>query len=144
MTVRPYRDQDRAQILAFLRDPRAIDSPGHHVHVVEEEGRIVGVSVGVTPPDKDNEAILGTILLEDPTRMDLLHKLMLTKVEHAVELGYEHGSTITRRRNLVELGEKVYGVKPEPSGWHPVTGDPVEWTFRAHLPTFLAQLRRMG
>ena len=92
-------------MLAFLRDTRALDSPGQHVHVAEEEGRIVAVSVGFTP--QGEEASLGTILLEDPDRMDVFHKLMLAKVEHAVELGHERGSTTTRRRNLVEWGEKL-------------------------------------
>ncbi len=141
MTVRPFRGQDRDQVVAFGLDARALNSASHHIHVVEEAGSIVAVAVGVTGA-KDN-AELGEILLKDSRRMDLFHALMLTKVEHAVELGFEHGSTRTRRRELAELGERVYGVTPEPSGWDPTTGAPVEWTFRAHLPTFLAKLRAM-
>ena len=141
MAVRPFRASDRAQALALVREPAAIDSPGQHTHVIEEEGSIVAVSIGITPDGE--EAMLGTILLKDRSRMDLLHELLMAKVEHAIELGYEYGSTRIRRRDLVERSERVYGLTAEPVGRDPRSGRTVEWRFRVHLPTFLEQLRKL-
>ena len=69
---------------------------------------------------------------------------LVAKVEHAIELGYEYGSTSIRRRELVEWGERMYGLSATPVGRDPRSGRTVEWRFRVHLPTFLEQLRKLA
>ncbi len=141
MTVRPAQPDDRARVLDLLGDSRAIDSPGQEVHVVEEGGRVVGASVGIAPNGPDG--ILGAIMLEQPGRTDLFHELLLANVERAVELGYQHGYARVRRRSIVRRVERTYDLQAKPFGRNPRTGEPIGWTFRVHLPTFLEQLRGM-
>jgi hypothetical protein len=142
MTVRPIRPDDRARALALLGDARAIDSPGSHVQVVEEDGRVVGAGVGIAP--RGSEGILGAIITEDPRRMDLFHQLLTALVERAIEHGYQFGRATVRRRSLVRRVEQAYGLTAEPFGRDPRTREPTSWTFRVDLPTFLEQLRSMG
>lgn len=152
VSARRMEEGDRAGVVSdFLGgDDRPLRSSASSVHVVEEDGVIEGVAVGFRPTDTSSPAHWGDIQLRDPSRMDHFVKLLLAKVQDAVDAGFREGFTRTRRRNLIPIGEEYFGVRAVPIGFEPVTvggveREPaaVEWEFRTELIPFLERLKEL-
>lgn len=137
---------DRDAVLSndFLKgDERAIDQPQASVHVVEEDGTIVGVALGLRPSSTDMPANWGNILLRYPDNMSHWVKLMLVKVQDAVNDGWTEGFTQAKDPRLLPIGEDYFGVEATEIGWNPSTHEAVEWEFRTDLVSFLETLKRL-
>ena len=141
--IRRFREEDRGAVSALLGDERAIDSPDHRLHVAEESGRVIGLALG-RAPDSGTEAQLGSIVLEEPTRWDLFHRLLRALVEHAVGLGFTAGGAETGSRRMVRHLRQTFGLEPAVSARHPVSGVAMEWSYRVDLRAFLEQLERVS
>ena len=139
--ARRYRPADRAGVLARIGDARPLADPANRDHVCHQAGRLVGVSITIIPQGGDVD--LAVMLAGRRPRIDVLHVLLLALVEDCVAEGHQDGYSRVRPRSLALALQRRYGVVPEPSGWHPVSGQPEEWTLRVHLPSFLVQLRAM-
>jgi hypothetical protein len=140
MIIRPYEPPDREEVLTFLHDHRAIDSPGHYIRVAKEDGEVVGVALGIVPGSGE-EAFLGPVLLKDARRWDLLYALMADILQQAIDLGFEIGGSDTKSVRMTRHLKDTFGLVGEPSAWNPKTGKPMEWHYRVNLREFLAQLK---
>lgn len=150
LVARRMRPADRSAILGdvfFRVDERTLDQSQASTHVLEEDGDIVGVAVGLRPSSTDSPANWGDILLKEPDNMAHWVKLMLVKVQDAVADGWTEGFTTTRRRNLLDIGESYFGIQAIEVGWIPSEGEEervaVEWEFRTDLVSFLDKLRQL-
>lgn len=140
--IRPFREEDRAQALAFLEDARAIDSPGHRVHVAEgEAGAVKGVALWVKP-DAGEEGYLGLVAVGAPGRWDLFYRLVAAAAQDALDQGFRRGFFVVPNKGLLARIQRDFDVEPQPSGRDPVTGEPAQWRIHVDLEDALRQLER--
>ena len=142
MAIRPFRDQDRAEVLTLVGDPRTIDSPGHHLHVAEDEGAIVGAVVWLQP-DAGDEAYLGSVTVNVPDRWDLFYSLVRQTALDAQQRGFTKAVFTVHDPRLLRRLERDFIIDPQPSGWNPVTHEPVQWRVAVDLADALRQLERV-
>ncbi len=143
MPIRPYRPADRAQVREFLGDERAIDSPSHHIFVLDEPDA-KGVVLWVKP-DAGEEAYLGPVLLSKGTRRDF-YRLAAATCQDALAHGFKKAYFTIHDAQLLALLKRSFRVDPVPSGWAPVTlagtgGEPVQWDIHVDLEDAWAQLQ---
>lgn len=141
MTVRPFRDEDRRQVLALLGDARAIDSASSRLHVALEGG-VEGVSLWIRPAAGDTP-LLGAVTLKDPDRFDLLYQLAAAACQDAIASGFTRGHFEVQQPALLRRLRRDFTIDPQPSGWHPVTGQPVQWDVEVDLQDALQQLQSL-
>lgn len=151
IVTRRMSPADRAEVVAdfFHGDDKPLSQPQGSTHIIEEDGVIVGVAFGLRPSDTSMPANWGNIILKEPDNMTHWVKLMLAKVQDAVDDGFTEGFTRTRRANLIPIGESYFGVQAVEVGWEPRLATDVtprvavEWEFRTNLTTFLETLKRL-
>ncbi len=139
MTVRPFREQDREGALAFLVDARAIDSPGHHLHVIEQDAALQGVSLWfATSPAEGRLAAVHTA--EDQPRRTF-YQLAAAACRDAIATGLTEGAFEVRNPALLRSLQRDFAIDPRPSAWDPVTREPIQWTIKVNLRDALRQLQ---
>ena len=138
MTIRPFRNQDRAPVLTFLGDARVIDSPSHRLHVAEEGGTIVGAAVW-TQPDSGEEALLGTVFAPRE-RWDLFYGMVKAAAEDALAHGFKRARFTLLDRRLLDKLRRDFSIAPVVVGRDPRTGTAMSWEVLVDLPDALRQL----
>lgn len=145
VSIRKLRRADKVDATIAALGKETLDSDAN-VLVHEDGGQILGAAVGLAPGG--DTAILGQIVTKRALRAasarTVFHELLTAHVKEAIELGYKYGEARIPEKfaSIIKVVEQRYGVTPEPSGWEPNTGKPVEWTYRVNLLDFAAVLER--
>ncbi len=152
MTIRPFREEDRDRVLALLGERWAIDSPSHHLQVLEASTGSTGLEAGVAgvalwvEPDAGEEAYLGLVAVTAgpaPGDWRPFYRLVAGCAREAVDRGFGRGYFSVHDRGLLGRIQRDFDVRPEPSGWDPATREPVQWEVHVDLQDALRQLERV-
>lgn len=136
MTVRPYEPRDRDLALALLKDPRAVDSPGHRIVVAEgTEGLALWLK-----PDAGEEGELASVLTPTGDRR-LFYELAAAACRDAIDHGLTRGSFTIHDEQLLHRLQRDFRIDPTPSGWEPNTEHAVQWDVHVDLRDALQQLK---
>ncbi len=90
LTVRRWRDEDRAAVEAALKrsyDLRGVKSKGAHTFVAEEGGKVVGISTGRSPAGE--YCLLDDVRSLARGRLDVIWALVERQAQNGLELGYK-------------------------------------------------------
>ena len=138
MTVRPFQEQDREQTLAFLDDARAIDSSGHHLHVVEEDAALRGVSLWFATSRAEGR--LATIHTAEDQPRHTFYDLAAAACRDAIATGLSEGTFELRNPALLRSLQRDFAIDPRPSAWDPISREPIQWKVTVDLRDALQQL----
>jgi len=132
ITTRPAEARDRATFRLLAGRDGIVDKQGHRAIVVEEDGRVMGVTA-FSAPAPPAEPQFGAIGLRDPARLDLFHALVVAVVQAGAALGYRFGVADVRDPAVAAFLATFYGVTPELLGTDTATGGPAIWRFRVDV-----------
>lgn len=141
-SIRPVKPTDRPALLAKLdSDPRIIDSPSQRIHVAEENGNVVGLSIWLQP-DAGEEALLGNVIAP-PDRWDIFYRLIKAAIEDALAQGFTRGRSTIYDKRVLEKLQRDFDIEVQPSGWVPNTRVPTQWDMVVDLAGTIEKLDRV-
>lgn len=140
MRVRRPTAADRSALIEHLGGARDVDQASHRIHVAAD-GAGQGVALWVEP-GPGGEPLLGTVKAA-PQDRTLFYQLIEACARDALDRGYERASFVVRDARLLSRIRRDFDVAPQAIGWHPDSGEPVEWEVLVELEDALAQLRRV-